>query len=372
MTIPATTRRAGPYDGNDSATSFSFAFKVFADTDVLVTVADSDGVETELVLDTDYSVTLNGDQDVSPGGSITYPLSGDPLATGETLVIVGNIDYDQQAELPNGGNFNATVIEQQLDRMAMQIQQLAELVERGLRLSVTSSDRDPELPPPSANDVIGWNASATGLVNVDPATLISAVAYGSMYDDTFTGDGTTAQFTLSEAPGSLANLAVYISGVRQVPGTDYTVSLTTLTFSSAPANGTTILAVYGSTVPTETVLPTSLAVACSDETTSISASATKVTFNVPYAMTITKIFAALSTAQTSGNIFTVDINKNNNTILTTKLTIDNGAQTSLTATTPCVISSLTLAEGDKITIDVDQIGDGTAKGLKVYIVGVPT
>jgi len=86
-------------------------------------------------------------------------------------------------------------------------------------------------------------------------------------------------------------------------------------------------------------------------------------------MTVTSVRASLSTAQTSGSIFTVDINEAGNTILSTKLTIDNTEKTSVTAATPPVISDTALADDAEITIDVDQVGDGTAKGLKITIKG---
>lgn len=90
---------------------------------------------------------------------------------------------------------------------------------------------------------------------------------------------------------------------------------------------------------------------------------------MPYAFTLTEVRGSLSTAQTSGSIFTVDVNEDGSTILSTKLTIDNTGKTSTTATTPLVISDVNLANDSEITIDVDQIGDGTAKGLKVYLIG---
>ena len=79
--------------------------------------------------------------------------------------------------------------------------------------------------------------------------------------------------------------------------------------------------------------------------------------------------ASLSTAQTSGSIFTVDINDGGTTILSTKLTIDNTEKTSTTAATPPVISDTSLADDAEITVDIDQVGDGTAKGLKVVLIG---
>jgi hypothetical protein len=86
-------------------------------------------------------------------------------------------------------------------------------------------------------------------------------------------------------------------------------------------------------------------------------------------MTLTAVRASLSTAQTSGSIFTVDVNEGGTTILSTKITIDNTEKTSTTAATSPVISDTSLADDAEITIDIDQVGDGTAKGLKVCLIG---
>jgi hypothetical protein len=110
-------------------------------------------------------------------------------------------------------------------------------------------------------------------------------------------------------------------------------------------------------------------VCVTSETGAVASGAGKITFRMPYAMTLSSVKASLKTAQSSGNILTVDINDGGTTILSTKLTIDNGETTSTTAATPAVISDTALAADAEITIDVDQIGDGTAVGLKVYLVG---
>jgi hypothetical protein len=111
-------------------------------------------------------------------------------------------------------------------------------------------------------------------------------------------------------------------------------------------------------------------VAASDETTALTTGTAKITFRMPFAMTVTAVRASLSTTQSSGSIFTVDINDSGTTILSTKLTIDNGEKTSTTAATPAVISDTALADDAEITIDIDQVGDGTAKGLKVTLIGI--
>ena len=86
-------------------------------------------------------------------------------------------------------------------------------------------------------------------------------------------------------------------------------------------------------------------------------------------MTLTGVRASLTTAQTSGTIFTVDIIYNGVSVLSTKLTIDNTEKTSTTAAIPAVITTSALADDGEIRIDITQIGDSTAKGLKVTLLG---
>lgn len=122
------------------------------------------------------------------------------------------------------------------------------------------------------------------------------------------------------------------------------------------------------------IIRQALAIACSDETTALTTGTNKARFINPYstAFNVVAVVASLSVAQTGGSIFTVDINEAGASILSTKLTIDNGEKNSSTAATPAVISDASIAAFAEIGIDIDQIGDGTAKGLKVYLIGYPT
>jgi hypothetical protein len=113
-------------------------------------------------------------------------------------------------------------------------------------------------------------------------------------------------------------------------------------------------------------------VAASDETTPLTAGTAQITFRMPRAVTLTAVRASLVTAQTSGSILTVDIKKDGTSILSTKLTIDNGEKTSTTAATPPVISDAALADDALMTVDIDQVGDGTATGLKITLIGTRT
>lgn len=145
MTISSSLRRAGPYNGNDSATAFPFEFKVFAKSDVLVTLTNVAGIESTLVLDSDYTVTLSSDQDSQPGGTVNYPVSGLPLPEGYKLTLSGNLPYSQPTDIQNSGGFYPQVVEDALDRLTIQTQQLAEEMIRAIKVGVSDSISPDEL-----------------------------------------------------------------------------------------------------------------------------------------------------------------------------------------------------------------------------------
>lgn len=152
--------------------------------------------------------------------------------------------------------------------------------------------------------------------------------------------------------------------------------ITQLPVGSAPTGTELIEAIQGGANVSLTVSQVGggtsvkvIQVAFSDTTTAITTGTAKVTFRMPYAMTLTAVRASLGTTQASGNIFTVDINESGATILSTKLTIDNGEKTSTTAATPPVISDTGLVDDAEMTIDVDQVGNGTAIQGIVTLIG---
>ena len=134
------------------------------------------------------------------------------------------------------------------------------------------------------------------------------------------------------------------------------------------ANGTRLTAASSETTGLAWAAdPVVLAVAVSDETTAITTGTAKVTFRMPFAMTVTAVRASLAVASSSG-LPTFDINEGGSTILSTKLSIDASEKTSTTAATAAVISDSALADDAEITIDIDVAGTG-AKGAKVYLIG---
>jgi hypothetical protein len=235
MTISSTTRIAGPFVGNGTASAFPFTFKVFAAGDLdVIRLANSTGVETTLVLTTDYTVALNIDQDSNPGGTVT--LVGGPLATGFTLTITSDIANLQPTDLTNQGGFYPEVITDSFDRATIQIQQMAGDVSRSIKAPISDGNPDMELPAASvrANTFLAFDAN--GVPTVQAAS--SSAAPTSITRQVFSGTGSQTVFTLASDPGGAGNSAqVFIGGVYQQRNT-YTIAGTTLTFNQAPVAGT--------------------------------------------------------------------------------------------------------------------------------------
>ena len=66
--------------------------------------------------------------------------------------------------------------------------------------------------------------------------------------DTMTGNGSATTLSLSTSPGTVNNVRIWIDGVFQTPGTEYTLSGSTITFTTAPFNGAVVLAISGATI----------------------------------------------------------------------------------------------------------------------------
>jgi hypothetical protein len=125
----------------------------------------------------------------------------------------------------------------------------------------------------------------------------------------------------------------------------------------------------GWVINSSSILPAEITIDLGDETTDLTTGTAKHTIRMPYAMNLTDVRALVTTAPTDADLI-VDINEAGTTILSTKLSIDDGEKSSFSAATPAVISDPALADDAEITIDIDQIGSTVAgAGLKVTLIG---
>jgi len=132
MTVPNTTNK-NQYVGNDATTSFPYLYRIFNKTQLEVTKTTVAGVEVPLVVDIDYTVLGIGD----PSGSITFPVSGSPLAAGELITIKRLLPITQETDLINQGEWNPQVVENALDRDTMVAQQQQDDIDRSIKTPIS-------------------------------------------------------------------------------------------------------------------------------------------------------------------------------------------------------------------------------------------
>ena len=87
-----------------------------------------------------------------------------------------------------------------------------------------------------------------GLIEFFNGTIFQSVATsgGVNYTvDTFTGDGSTVAFNMSEAESNADEIIVFVGSLYQIPVTNYTVDgSVTITFTSAPPSGVPINVIH--------------------------------------------------------------------------------------------------------------------------------
>ena len=166
MTISSETRKAGPFTGNGVTATFPFTFKVFQASDVKVVRANTAAVETILTMGTDYTISLNANQDSTPGGSITLT---SPLTLNYLLSATSKVPNTQTMDLTNQGGFYPKVINAAMDRLTVQLQQVALDAANAVKVPLTSTQTGDQLRDSlilaQANTAASAAAAATSATN---------------------------------------------------------------------------------------------------------------------------------------------------------------------------------------------------------------
>jgi hypothetical protein len=193
-------------------------------------------------------------------------------------------------------------------------------------------------------------ATITGLTSVTSTTFVGALT------GTASGNLVSGGALGTPASGALTNCTSIPAG--QLTGTVATARL---------GSGTASSSTYLRGDSTFVALPDEIQVACSDETTVLT-TGVKVTFRMPYAMTLTAVRSSVTTAPTGSSLI-VDIKENGTTVLgatdATKLVIDTTTKTNNGSVS---ITDSALADNAEITINIVQVGSANA-GLKVTLIG---
>lgn len=256
--------------GNGSTTVFPYNFKIDAEEDLKVIIADANDNQTVLVLNTDYTVTGVGNDN---GGNIAYPISGDPLPSGWSITRKRVVDVEQQTDFANQGGFFAETHEDSFDYLTMIAQQQAEELNRCVKVSETSGlDGDSFLT--DLNTAVGNAQTAatnaqtaetnaeTAETNAETAQTAAEAAQTAAesaqtaaeaardlaqdyanditintHEETASASQSTVTISGFILASSLDNIEVFIDGVKQAKSTLTRTSDTVLTLGGALVGG---------------------------------------------------------------------------------------------------------------------------------------
>ena len=139
---------------------FDFTTKIFNTPELQVYIIDNDDVATLQTISTDYSIAI---ATVTEGGTVTFVTA--PTDTYEVLMI-RNVPYTQSTDIPVNEGFSEVTIENALDRLAIQIQQVNDFLDKTIQISPTSTITDITMSDPESLKLIRWKSDLTGFENI--------------------------------------------------------------------------------------------------------------------------------------------------------------------------------------------------------------
>lgn len=242
------------YTADGVQTVFPYPFPIIDQVDLVVVFNDDESPGSNVV-------TGVG---ASNGGDVVFDV---PPPVNTRITIYRDMAFARETDFQEAGDFRAAVINEELDRMAMLLQQAEMLV--GDSLHKPLFDVDATLTLPSAADrsgkVLAFDEAGlptVGSPSAEAATLAAASASGAAISaaaaanslegaraeanfalnaavpiQTLSGDGVTVAFVLDRAVIASSALAITIDGIKQHT-TTYTAAENLLTFSEAPPSGT--------------------------------------------------------------------------------------------------------------------------------------
>lgn len=214
MTVGSQTARYTRTAGSGTSGPFTYSFRILAETDLIISKFDADGVETTLTGNTISGVGA------ANGGEV-YTAAA--VAVGETLQILSSTPATQEQDYISGASFPADGHEEALDRLTLIAQDLRRDVNRSIKARIgdaAPADIDYDDLIQSVADVVtdGELIAALEVVGAEQIILVEAAGAEQIADIAAAVDPSLAeiasagetQVALIEAAGE-ANTANYFA-----------------------------------------------------------------------------------------------------------------------------------------------------------------
>ena len=238
MTVSALITR-NDITATASQTVFIYTFRVIEATDMAV-------YQNGVLLSSGYTVTgVNN----TTGGTVVLDVGA---SVGQIVSLVLAMPLDRTTNYQNSGKFLASNVNEDFDKIYIGAIQNENEGGRSLRLKdveppTTGVDMTIPLKADRLGKFLSFNAT-TGAPEVSLGTGADAYDSAAWSAYNFTSNGSTTAFALGIVPHSENNTQVYIDGVYQQKD-GYSLSGSTITFSVAPPNLSTIEVMVTSALP---------------------------------------------------------------------------------------------------------------------------
>jgi len=181
--------------------------------------------------------TFTGD-----GSTTTFTISQGASSANDLTVVVNNVRQEPGASksytltTPTSVVFNTAPAAS--DEIYVVNPTQVESIARAGDVSTGAFTGQTELAEQAANDdvLLIYDTSTSQVKKIQKSNIATTLTYSA---GSATGDGSTVAFTINSGR-AVADVLVIVNGVTLVPTTDYTISGTTLTFSTAPVSGAEI------------------------------------------------------------------------------------------------------------------------------------
>ena len=182
--------------------------------------------------------TFTGD-----GSTVAFTLTQGASSANDLTVVVNNVRQEPGSSKSYTlvGRFTLTfnVAPEAADEIyVVNPTQVESIVEAGNISSGAITGQTAETSVADGDTILMFDASASALRKITKANFAPAVSL-TYTAGAAAGDGSTRAFTINSGR-AVANVLTIVNGVVLVPTTDYTISGTTLTFSTAPVSGAEI------------------------------------------------------------------------------------------------------------------------------------
>lgn len=172
MTVQSTSNKID-YTG-DGVTTGPYSF-IFPTLDTWIFVY----VESVIVSDTDYVLSVSADQENSPGGSITFNTA---VADQSSIVILRTAPLTQESDYNPYDSFPSERAENDFDKSVIIDQQQQEILSRAFVLPVDST-ASTQLPEEVGLGYWRWNAAGTEIEYAGaPGIIIPTLSFGVVID----------------------------------------------------------------------------------------------------------------------------------------------------------------------------------------------